>query len=87
MAPGIPVPILGYLVGMDDFHLQIAQVGGDAVTLGLIHKSAPLIAFSNDAFLCDESEEHQNAVKEIGDAFWKFCVENHLGQNGNKESQ
>jgi hypothetical protein len=85
--PGVAGTVDGYLVGMDDFHLQIAEVSDSDVTVALIHKSVPLIALSNDAFLSKEDENAQSAVKEIGSAFWKYCSEIHLGKNGNKESQ
>lgn len=84
--PGTPGTIDGYLVGMDDFHLQIAEVSASDVNVGLVHKSVPLIILTN-AFLSDEHEDAQNTVKKIGGAFWKYCAETHLGQNGNKESQ
>lgn len=87
MIPGLPNPSSGYLVGMDDFHIQLAEISGESVTVSLIHKTAGVIVFSPDAFLDDEHELVAAEIATVGKPFWTFCAEHYLGRNGNKESQ
>lgn len=84
---GFPAPIRGYLVGMDDFHLQIATISDDDVTIALIHKTAGAIMLSSSDFLKHEPEAIRSKVQEIGQPFWNFCERNYLGKSGGKESQ
>lgn len=84
--PG-PVTFAGFLVGMDDYHLKIAQVIDGEVVVGLAHKAAGFISIAPDLILSNQNEPIQSEVKKIGQSFWNVCAETYLGKNGNKESQ
>ena len=69
----------GYVVGKDDYHwmvacprlLEVARTEGeDIITVVLVHKSADLIELGVSNTLDSLSEEHQVAIKKIGEPFW-----------------
>lgn len=68
-------PMDGYVVGMDDFHWLIASPGelGEPVATTLIHKTCPLVSFT-DTYLADEPEEDRQEIQKIGRSFWESCV-------------
>jgi hypothetical protein len=74
--------ISGYLIGMDDFHWVIVEMGRGPNT-NLIHKSVPHVAIGNPN-LANESEEFQKRVREMGEPFWSYCKKNYLGRTGDR---
>jgi hypothetical protein len=74
---GVLVPLEGYVVGMDDFHWLIATPAnldeGEPVLTTLIHKSCPLVTFT-ETYLVDEDQEDRTKIQQIGGHFWTWCV-------------
>lgn len=79
---GVLVPIEGYVVGMDDYHWLVAEPSYEdrGVQTTLIHKSCPLVTFT-DEFLAGEIDEDRQIIRDIGGSFWTFCVTNHLSRS------
>lgn len=75
---GVLMPIMGYVVGMDDYHWLVAMPSDDGehglpVRTVLVHKSCPLVTF-HEGYLVDETEGDRQTVRAIGRAFWDYCV-------------
>jgi hypothetical protein len=73
--------VCGYLVGMDDFHWIVAEVGSsDSPEISLVHKTIPVVTFTA-VTLEKETEEFRQNVKKIGQSFWDNCKKQYLGRN------
>lgn len=79
-------PVLGYLVGMDDYHwtvatLSSAEMPEDRVPLvTLVHRSCPLISISPEPTLAVEPEAYREWLTGVGGKFWEFCSKKYLGK-------
>jgi hypothetical protein len=74
---GVLMPMEGYVVGMDDFHWMVAtpsnEAEGEGVQTTLIHKTCPLVTFT-EQYLVDENDGDRQKIQQIGGAFWEFCL-------------
>lgn len=86
---GAWTPLDGYVVGMDDFHWLIASPGdltGEPVTTTLIHKTCPLVSFT-DTYLADEPEEDRTEIEKIGRPFWAYCENQNLARRTSNQEK
>lgn len=74
-------PVLGYVVGMDDYHWTVATVATDGIgVVTLVHRSCPLIAINSVPSLGNEPEEFREWLSSVGGPFWEFCSKKYLGK-------
>lgn len=75
-------PIIGYVVGMDDYHWHVAHTDASQnVVTTLVHKGlAPAVTISPHSTLVNEDSHIQGLVSKIGGGFWRFCQQNYLGK-------
>jgi hypothetical protein len=74
--------VMGYVVGMDDYHWLVAVPVAEGARLTLVHKgSADVINIPRDPHLNDEKPHVQEDVRAVGTDFWSFCRRNYLGQS------
>lgn len=76
-------PIVGYVVGSDDYHWLVADPSGegDVVTTSLVHKGlAPVATISPVSTLENEPPAVRAAVEGIGRGFWLFCDREYFGK-------
>jgi len=84
---GIHKIIHGYVVGMDDYHVLVAEVthpsdGGEAdgIRTTLITKGrVDFIGLDNENSLVEEPEAVRKAVDDVGGKFFQHCKETHFG--------
>lgn len=81
--------VVGYFVGMDDFHFLVASVipEGDRasedqlISTSLIHKaSADIIGLASESTLDSELPAVRAGIAAIGDPFWQWCARNYTGR-------
>ncbi len=85
---GVLVPMEGYVVGMDDYHWFVAVPSDnhEPFQTTLIHKSCPLVTFTHH-YLVDEDEVNREKVREVGQAFWEYCVTSGLTRAVSNEQE
>lgn len=86
--------ITGYLVGMDDFYLEIVEVPPFPddefeipVTVSVVHKSAPLVRILGTETLETESSRIRDEITKLGRSFWDTCRRVHSGQNQQQDAK
>jgi hypothetical protein len=66
---------------MDDFHLGIIEVPlrSDPPPVLYIHKSAEMIQIGGSPTFEFEDQQTQDAIRKVGNSFWRFCGSKYLG--------
>lgn len=78
--------LTGYIVGMDDYHWMVASVVSpvshdDLIVNTLVHKSrVDMIRLHPDSTIDKETPEVQEAIRQVGQAFWHYCEKNYAGR-------
>lgn len=75
--------VIGYLVGMDDFHWMVATVDAVDATICtvLLHKGAvDMVTLTGTRVLTDEDPSAKVAIEEIGRPFFDFCERTYFGK-------
>ena len=74
-------PVLGYVVGMDDYHWAVGIVSTEGLPLvTLIHRSCPVISISPEETLATEPESYRAWVIGLSAQFREFCSKKYLGK-------
>ena len=74
-------PVLGYVVGMDDYHWAVGILSTEGLPLvTLIHRSCPVISISPDTTLTEEPEGYREWLTGVGGQFREFCSKKYLGK-------
>lgn len=74
-------PVLGYVVGMDDYHWTVAALGSEGLgVVTLIHRSCPVISISPEPSLEAEPDEFRAWLTGVGGKFWELCSQRYLGK-------
>lgn len=86
--------ITGYIVGMDDYHVLVAEVVRDhndlpeGVRTTLITKGrVDYMGLDGEDSLSEEPEVVRKAVHDVGDAFFEHCKEHHFGKQSATTSE
>lgn len=86
--------ITGYLVGMDDYYLELVEVPHFPdlhlftvpPAVCIVHKAAPLIRIHGNKTLKDEEAVIREQVTKVGGTFWEHCRQMYSGKNNSEES-
>lgn len=79
LGPGRTYDVRGYVVAMDDFKvLVVAPEEDGTISKTLVHKTASVIIIDPHPTLDLLPEPVQQAVSEIGAAFWDWCRRKYL---------
>lgn len=71
--------VIGYVVGMDDYHWLVAVPQEEGAGLTLVHKgSADVINIHRDPSLEFEPPYIRSEVEAVGTDFWGFCSRTYL---------
>jgi hypothetical protein len=64
-------PIVGYVVGMDDYHWLVAhQPSSPPPSIALVHKGSTSYVDFTNTFLESEDDAFQSFARKVGESFW-----------------
>jgi hypothetical protein len=76
-------PIVGYVVGMDDYHWLVANQEAHVM---LVHKGSTVTVEFTEQTLDNEPLDMQSRIAKIGQPFWDACTRQQRGHNNMEES-